>query len=175
MTLHLPIKDNSFSYSQASNCLFGIHAQLFEASSNFPPWGGFSRWGSRSHLWVTGEAVPQCVCSVLWAVLPPVSPPAASVQWLLPSLNLLVPVSDSVAFVHMLVYPVHDPSLLLPLVARSPLFNSLHFPALGLFIWLTLGKGGDWNFGMSWASCSSLGSQQAIIRLPGLFPLPVPS
>lgn len=69
--------------------------------------------------------------------LPLVSPPAVSIQWLLPSLNLPVPVTDSVAFVHMLVYPVHDPSLPLPLVSRSPLFNSLHFPALGLFIWLT--------------------------------------
>lgn len=65
MTLHLPIKDNSFSYSRASNCLFGINAQLFEASSDFPPWGGFSRWGSRSHLWVMGSGSAVRVLSSL--------------------------------------------------------------------------------------------------------------
>jgi len=165
MTLHMPIKDNSFSYSRASNCLFGINAPFFKASSSFPPWGGFSRWVTGKRLSsACAQFLGQACCqrSIL-----------LSVQWLLPLLNLLVHVSDSLAFVHMLVYPVDDSSLPLPLVSRSPLFSSLHFPALGRFIWLTLGKGGDWNFGMSWASCSSLGSQQAIIRLSGQFPLPV--
>lgn len=62
MTLHLPIKDNSFSHSRASNCLFGINAPFFKASSNFPPGVGFSRWGVEV-LWVTAEAALQCLCS----------------------------------------------------------------------------------------------------------------
>lgn len=76
MTLHLPIKDNSFSHSRASNCLFGINAPFFKASSNFPPGVGFSRWGSRSPLWVTAEAALQCLCSAPWAGLLPVIHPA---------------------------------------------------------------------------------------------------
>ena len=179
MTLNLPVKDNSFSYSNslswASNCLFGINAQLFKVSSNLPPQDGSSGWGSRSHLWVTGEAVLQWVCSGPWAVWLLLFHPAVSVQWLLSLLNLLVHVSDSLAFVHMLACPAADHNSAIARGFKVSPFNSLHFPTLGLFICWLLEKEEVGTLGCPEHLAQALGSQQSLLRLAGQLPLPIMS
>lgn len=129
MALNLPIKNNSLVLS-----ILGFRGPVWNKCSAFQrlflffsPQGHLADGGSRGHFWVTGSRSSNACalvlghpcgwCSILLSV---------SVQWPPSLLNLLVDVSGSLAFAHMLAWPLLLTTILpLPLVPRSLLSTSL--------------------------------------------------